>query len=127
MNRGLFGQNTKPMALAPASTAASASSSRVIPQIFTNIARAPAPRHHTWTRWTPCALSLSREIHGLELSVLRVLCGGVALEQPRQRESRILRGHQPLTDQERAIAERTQARDIVRALQPAFADRDDVL
>ena len=36
-NRGLFGQNTKPSAPAPSSTAASASSSRVMPQIFTSI------------------------------------------------------------------------------------------
>jgi hypothetical protein len=35
MKRGLFGQNTKPIAPAPAATAASASSSRVMPQIFT--------------------------------------------------------------------------------------------
>src|SRR5919108_236691 len=35
MNRGLSGQNTNPSAPAPASTAAHASSARVIPQIFT--------------------------------------------------------------------------------------------
>ena len=34
---GLPGQNTNPRALAPAPTAASASSRRVMPQIFTNM------------------------------------------------------------------------------------------
>src|SRR5262249_62406777 len=44
--RGLLGQKTKPIALAPASTAASASSRRVMPQIFTNIRLTPTPSRH---------------------------------------------------------------------------------
>src|SRR5215467_11978860 len=36
-HRGLFGQNTKPIACAPQATAACASSTRVMPQIFTNV------------------------------------------------------------------------------------------
>jgi hypothetical protein len=37
MKRGLPGQKMKPIALAPASAAAKASSTRVMPQIFTNM------------------------------------------------------------------------------------------
>src|SRR5437773_1950524 len=46
MNRGLSGQNTNPIAPAPATTAASASSMRVIPQIFTNMGIVLAPVEH---------------------------------------------------------------------------------
>src|SRR5262249_37526666 len=120
MNRGLFGQKTKPIALAPASTAASASSRRVMPQIFTNIRLTPTPSRHNGHDGHE-GPSLSFVIDHRDRCVPRVLRGDVAAEQLRQRDSRIGRRHQALSDQKRAIAERAQAIEIACALQAALA------
>src|SRR4051812_29022660 len=91
--RGLFGQNTNPIALAPASAAAIASSTRVTPQIFTNIARSLDDlelRH-------PAVLCATRV-----LTILRVLRAREQCGQPRVR---FRRAHQLLADQERPIPE----------------------
>src|SRR6476660_1564555 len=127
MNRGLFGQNTKPIALAPASTAASASSRRVMPQIFTNIQLTPASSHHNGHQGHE-APSLSLVVHGSDLCVLSDLCvhgGGRGSEQLLELRAWIRGRHEPFAYEKRAIAERAQPFEILRALEPALADGDD--
>src|SRR4051812_44349217 len=114
MTRGLSGQNTNPIALAPASAAAIASSTRVTPQIFTNIVRSLDDlelRH-------PVVLGASRVLTALR--VLRVR------EQRGEPRVRLRRGHQLLADQERPISERAEPREIGSGLQTALAHGDDV-
>src|SRR5436305_9662659 len=102
--RGLSGQNTKPIALAPASAAAIASSTRVTPQIFTNIARSldDLELRHPGVLCTLAVVTAFR--------VLR------AREQRGQPRVRVRRGHQLLADQERPIPQRAEPREIGRGL-----------
>src|SRR5437867_12381931 len=128
MNRGLFGQNTNPIALAPASTAASASSSRVIPQIFTNIQLTPTSTHHNGHQGHHAGF-LSSVIHNSDLCVpcdLCVHCVGRGSEQLLELRAWLRGRHESFPDQKRAIPERAQARDILGAPEPALADGDDV-
>src|SRR5690242_13209617 len=95
--RGLFGQNTNPTALAPASAAATASSTRVTPQIFTNIGR-------SLDDLEPRRLAL----RVLGIAPRRILCVLDAGEQTRQTLAGNPRRHQLLADQERPISERAE-------------------
>ena len=81
----------------PARTACSASSTRVMPQILTNIGR------HAALRRPDAALRSDRAMAPRRIGI----------------------GHEPLADQERAIAGRRQPLEVVARLQAALADADD--
>src|SRR5262249_30971431 len=124
MKRGLSGQKTKPIARAPASTAATASSTRVMPQIFTSTGTPPAPnaRHEHDRRKGRTEIG---SWPGLRAGC--VSCGSAAgLQQSLERPSRVLRGHELLADQKRPEAEGAQFSDLIRALQTAFTDGHDM-
>ena len=104
MNRGLFGQNTNPSAPAPQATAASASSRRVMPQILTSIVSRVSEQARPFS-----GRQLARE-------AARAPVPG----------ARIRLRHEPLADQERAIAERVEPHEIGGGVQPALADGDHV-
>src|SRR5215212_1871932 len=89
MNRGLLGQKIRPIARAPAATAACASSARVMPQILISIYQ-----NHS-TQSTKNDLKKSKVIP----SYLD-LCNEFS-----QRRTWITRGHEPFTDQECVIPE----------------------
>src|SRR5262245_1292233 len=125
MHRGLPGQNTNPRAPAPHSTAAAASSARVMPQIFTNT-KGPI----LGTQQSTPTQNSSR-FHHCDLRALCVLCDLCALCAGRGSEQRLellawLRGrHEPFADQKRAIAKTAQPQEIRGRPQPALADPDD--
>src|SRR5580704_3338820 len=105
MYRGLFSQNTNPIAEAPAAAAASASSGRVMPQIFTSIG---ATSSADQTQRTQRTRRKEQSWFGLSvlhvpctLCVLCVLCVDAALEQAGERGPGISRRHQTLPDQDR--------------------------
>src|ERR671931_295494 len=103
MNRGLSRQNTKPSAFAPASTAASASTSRVIPQILISTSLEP---------------SVAPDAGRRQFAARR--------EKFLQRRARVARGHEALANQERATPVLPELQDVVMRLQPAFAHRNHV-
>src|SRR6185503_15406069 len=115
----LLGQNTNPSAPAPHSTAAAASSARVMPQIFTTKPH-PGDSYSCDLR-DLCALCALCVL--CYLCVLCVRCGRG--EQLLQLFAWVRGGHEPLADQERAIAELAQPKEIRGRPQSALADRDD--
>src|SRR6516162_3192949 len=120
MKRGLCGQKMNPIAPAPAATAASASSSCVMPQIFTNIQTGQGhkggQRARTWER---------SSLHLCVLSHICVLCGGRGSEQRLELLARLRGRHEALADEKRRVAERLQTTEIVGRPEPALADSDD--
>src|SRR5262245_3874852 len=127
MKRGLPGQKTNPSALAPASTAAFASSRRVMPQIFTSIGVSLTlmeHKGHTGHKGTSVSCRSRRPQN--RLCVYCVLCVPAALEQLPKLLPRIRRRHEPLADEKRAVAEAAQPREIVRGLQATLAHCHDL-
>src|SRR5436190_12333095 len=118
MQRGLPGQNTNPSAPAPHSTAAAASSIRVIPQILTSIGHSrgayPPDRTPKTLRQGSCRFGHSDLCVLCVLCDLRVLChlgvlcGGRGSEQLLELLARLRSRHESLSDQECAIPEAAQ-------------------